>query len=204
MSALNMILENFDDANACANRRANGSESVRMQQLRAAAYAEGLAAGEAAATVKINSDNEFLQVVAEKLDKKLAALSNDMAAHFCHALKTVIRKTFPTIAEEAFVIEASEAFLKRADFEDGGSVIIKTAPLQAPLLRKTLSTYPGCRSLTVEADDELPDLAVVAQWKSGGFELNLNEAINDCLSALEAVALQLKGEKEDDGRDEND
>ncbi|MHA7873302.1 MAG: hypothetical protein ACX939_13210, partial [Hyphococcus sp.] len=68
MSPIASILENFDEDKGAA---ADNGDDIRIQQARAAAYAEGLAAGEAAAAARQEAEQRFLDETAAQIERAL-------------------------------------------------------------------------------------------------------------------------------------
>ena len=188
MSALRAILEDFEGAAAPA---AEG-EAVHIQQMKAGAYAEGYAAGEAAATARRGADDEFLQHAMRSLDKAFDAMSANMQAEFCEALRAVIEKVFPSLAEAGFADAAAAAVLKAAHFGDGEGIVVRAAPNRKAVLEQAFSAYGAGKTASVEADPDLGDLAVTAEWRDAGVEVDFEAAIQQSLAALETTVQQLK------------
>ena len=187
MSALRAILEDFEGGAAPEE-----GETVHVQQMKAAAYAEGYAAGEAAAIARRDADDEFLQHAMRSLDKAFDAMSANMQAEFCEALRSVVEKVFPSLAEAGFADAAAAAVLEAAHFGDGAGIVVKAAPNRTAALERAFAAYGAERAASVEADPKLGDLAATAEWRDAGVEVDFEAAIQQALAALETTVQQLK------------
>ena len=112
MKSLSAVLENFDSE---TGQLPEGLD-VRSQQLKAKAYAEGFAAGEAAAQSKLEEQNMFIESIVDKLDREFAAIQLDQVHEFTISLKKLITAIFPVLAEKGLLIEAQSALEKRQSF----------------------------------------------------------------------------------------
>ena len=124
MSALSAILEDFEPAST-----ANGGESVFSQRLKAAAYAEGFAAGEAAAMAKVENNNTYLESVANDLQKVLEEEDNRQMDHFLkRAFETLksagIKKNQIEIKTRVWGHDVCSAILEEADSGRHGTIMV--------------------------------------------------------------------------------
>lgn len=184
MSALRSLLENFDGGEGAPEN------DIRTQQIKATAYAEGYAAGEAAATAKLASNNNLLELLASRIDGALNALPEKLNGQLGEALKTVLEKILPNLSQRGFAEEAAAAVMKYADFSNVGAVVIKTAEGRGQDLSKALADM-GCEHpIKVETDPDLSDSTIVAEWRNGGFEIDIDAAAKHAIDSLERFTSQ--------------
>jgi len=191
MSSNVLTFERFDD-NAL-----NGSDA-RAQQERAAQYAEGFAAGEAAALARAMEQNQQLKAVADAVAKKLTSIDEFIAAQLCDALADAIKKVFPALGELAFADESATEIKKLAALRSETGLTIKTAPGKSEAVRKAIETLEICERTTVEEDPALAGLQVSAEWQHGGVTFDTEAAIARLTENLNTAAQQLNDESEND------
>lgn len=197
MSALSVILEDFE---ATSVGQAGGGiaeeNSARVQQMRAAAYAEGYAAGEAAAAARRETDAQLLKTVAENIENALHDSSGRLKVQFCEALKTAIEKIFPPLAEKGFADAAALAVAETMHVNGTDEIVLNVAPARKAMVEQALSLYCDEKAVSVESDASLPELAAKAAWRNAGIELDFGAAIEQSLSALENTIIQIKDRAE--------
>ena len=197
MSALSVILEDFE---APGFGQADGDtaqeNSARAQQMRAAAYAEGYAAGEAAAAVRRETDAQLFNTVAVTIENALNDTSGRLKIQFCDALKTAIEKIFPPLAEKGFPDAVASAITETIRINGTDEIVLTVAPSRKAPVEQALSLHCAEKAVSVEADASLSELAAKAVWRDAGIELDFGAAIEQSLSALENTITQIKDRAE--------
>lgn len=183
------FLERFDD---CANGA--GAAHSREQEMRAADYAEGFAAGEAAALSRAAEQNEQLQYAATLLEQKLAEFDDSAADLLGGALASAAARIFPALAAKGFAFEAAASLSEIFSTEDKAQLVIKTPPEKDENVRVAMNGLNIAERTTVVEDDNLSGLAVSAEWDGGGVNFDTEKAISIFLSSLEKVAGELEGQ----------
>lgn len=183
------FLERFDDC-------VNGADPMRSreQERRAADYAEGYAAGEAAALSRAAEQNEQLRRAATALDQKLTEFDNNAAGLLCDALASAAVKIFPMLAEKGFAHEAAVSLNEIVTAEDKSELVIKTAPNKDENVRVAMTGLDIADRSTVVEDDALSGLTIGAEWNGGGVNFDTEKAISIFVASLEKVAGDLKGQ----------
>lgn len=183
--------ERFDDGVM------NGSDA-RAQQERAAQYAEGFAAGEAAALARAMEQNQQLKIVADAVAKKLATVDEAIAAQLCDALADAIRKIFPVLGERAFADEAAKEIRELAALRGRTGLTVKTAPGKSDMIRKAIDSLPINEWTKIEEDNTLSGMQVCAEWEHGGVTFDTEAAIARLTDNLDAASQQFSNESEND------
>ncbi|MEO1242605.1 MAG: hypothetical protein AAFX54_11915 [Pseudomonadota bacterium] len=190
MSALNSILENFEpDAGP-----ANGADDVRSQQLKAAAYAEGFSAGEAAAKAKHDTESAFFAEAADQISQALGAMPQRLNEQLAEALSAIMHKTLPTLAAKGFADEVTVAVLEHVDTEKCGSLVIKTSTERVDELTAPFAAFNDDQRVRIEADPELSGSMVAASWESAGLDMDVETVAQNVLKALDKYVSQFKKE----------
>jgi flagellar biosynthesis/type III secretory pathway protein FliH len=193
MTALNVVLERFDNAEkALSGTSRGGDKGVRVQQQHAAAYAEGYAAGEAAAQAKSQPQVDFLKSVAEVLENQVVSFQSQADASLCDGLTAILSKAFPALSEKGFAAEAASVLAQTQIGTAGFSIVVKAAPDHIELLRDAVADLGEVARIAVEEDANLSGSMVTAEWENGGMEFDTNKVIEQCLAALEKAAQQLR------------
>ncbi len=193
MTALNVVLERFDDAEKMLSGIPNGGENdARAQQEHVAAYAEGYAAGEAATQEKIQPQVDFLKSVAEVLESKVANFQSQADASLCDGVAAILSKAFPALSEKGFAVEAANVLVQTRVGSADLSVTVKTASDHIELLRDAVADLGESARIIVEEDAGLSGATVIADWDYGGMDFDTNKVIEQCLAALEKAAQQLR------------
>jgi flagellar biosynthesis/type III secretory pathway protein FliH len=193
MTALNVVLERFDDTEkALSGIPPGGENDARAQQEHVAAYAEGYAAGEAAAQAKAQPQVDFLKSVAEVLESKVANFQGQADASLCDGLAAILSKVFPALSKKGFATEAASVLAQTRTGPADVSITVKTAPDHIALLRDAVADLGEGARIIVEEDAELSGAMVVAEWDNGGMDFDTNKVIEQCLAALEKAAHQLR------------
>lgn len=185
MSPLTAILEDFEDLGG------RGVADAHMQSIKSAAYAEGYAAGEAAAASQTGLNQQALDHAALQLNTAFTDLSGQVKVQFCCALKTAIEKVFPMLAEKGFAEACAAAVVEAAVVGEDGKVSLKVAPSREELLKSAFLRLGLDNNVTIEADAALSELEVKADWDNAGLELDFDAAIQQSLSALENTIAQI-------------
>ena len=182
------FLERFDDG-------VNGADPLRIREdeRRAADYAEGYAAGEAAALARAAEQNEQLQRAASALEQKLTEFDDNAAGLLCDALASAAAKVFPALAEKGFAYEAAVSLNDIVAPEGKAKLVIKTAPGRDENVRAAVNGLDIGDRTTVAEDDELSNLAIRAEWNGGGVNFDTEKAISIFIASLEKVVGELKG-----------
>ena len=136
MNALNVVLERFDGEYGADGNLSSDPKTSRAEQEKAAAYAEGYAAGQASEKANATSDLEFLVFAATQIEEALATLPNQLHAQLCESLITVLQNILPALSEHGLADEVAAAVMKNAAIKSPGSLTIKAAPEQTELLAK--------------------------------------------------------------------
>jgi len=191
VSALKVILEDFEVSGLTVGVEGD----VGSQKARAADYAEGFAAGAAAAAEKQQLDTAFFDATAAQLNKVLTDLPAELNQQLGEVLVTLIQKTLPVLAEKGFAQETATAVLNYADFGEPGTVIVKASKERAEQLTESFVRLGAENTVTIEVDPELSGSTVTAFWKHGGLEMDVDMAVRKSLECLECFASQSKEEK---------
>jgi flagellar biosynthesis/type III secretory pathway protein FliH len=193
MTALNVVLERFDDAEkALSGIPRGGDKDARVQQQHTAAYAEGYAAGEAAAQAEAQPQADFLKSVAEILENQVANFRSQADASLCDGLTAILSKAFPALSEKGFATEAASVLVQAQSESADFSITVKAAPDHIEMLRDAVAGLDERARFAVEEDAGLSGAMVLAEWKNGGMEFDTNKVIEQCLAALEKAAQQLR------------
>ena len=189
MTSAIAFFERFDDG-------VNGADPMRSreQERREADYAEGFAAGEAAALSRAMEQNEQLRRAASALERKLEEFDNTAAGVLCDALASAAAKIFPALAEKGFAQEAAVSLNEIAASENTAELVIKTAPGKDEHARAAISGLEIAERSTVVEDEQLSGLAIGAEWRGGGVNFDTEKAISMFIASLEQVAGELKGQ----------
>lgn len=197
MSALKAFLEDFErpPAPAPASAASATADDGRIKAVASDAYAEGYAAGQAAAASQTNANHQALDNAAVQLNAAFADLSSQVRVQFCDALKAAIEKVFPVLAEKGFAETCAAAVADAAGLDEtaaaGARVTIRTAPSQAEPLQAAFSRLNLENAVRITADAALSETEVKADWDSAGIELDVDAAIRQSLDALEHTIAQL-------------
>jgi|GEM_PF-3027537 len=196
MTGLSLVLERFDDAEKVLSGAGGGGDSVREQQERATAYAEGYAAGEAATHSSSDKHAEVLKSITEALEEKVADFHHHANASLCDGLASIISKVFPALSEKGFAAEAASVLAQMQLGSGEFSISVKAAPDHIELLREAVADMCDSGHIVVEEDISLSDTKIIAQWEHGGVEFDTDEMIQQCLASLEKAAQQLRDWKQ--------
>lgn len=192
MRSAALYLERFDPAPAAKSLPAE--MDAREQRLRAEAYTEGFAAGQAAATA--NATRPLIAQTAEALANEYADAPERIAHDAAGALIIVLERLFPALAQAGFAVEAGAAFTRLADTTASPSLEIFCSPQQLEALRAELARLAPERQFTVTADPEISGATARARWSTGGVDFDLDQATEECLAALRRAVQSLESEKE--------
>lgn len=190
MSALNSILENFEPVDAGANDEGD----VRSQQLKAAAYAEGFSAGEAAAKTKHDAESAFFAEAADQISQALGAMPQRLNEQLAEALSAIMHKTLPTLAAKGFADEVTAAVIEQVNTENCGSLVIKTSEERLADLTAAFEAFGDDQSVRVEADPAFSGSMVAASWESAGLDMDVEAVAQSVLEALDKYLSQFRKE----------
>lgn len=188
MSENVLIFEQFDDA------AGNDPASIRAQQERAADYAEGFAAGEAAALSRAMEQNGQLQRAADALNAKLAAFDDTAASFLCDALADTIAKVFPALTANGFTHEMVAALSEFAEKNDSASLVVRANPASMETINAAISTMSIAARTEIIADETLTDFEIRASWDHGGVTIDTEKATARFIASLEKATQELKDE----------
>ncbi len=188
MTANLLILERFDDGAGGVN----DPDGVRAQQQQAAAYAEGYAAGEAAALSRATEQNGQLQEVASVLARKLEDFDREAAAALGEALASAAAAVLPSLAEKGFAHEAAPALAEMVAKKDNASLVLKTAEGKDAFVRKVLAEVGLEERITIEPDAALVGLQMAVEWQNGGLSFDTEQAVAHFLASLEKTISEMK------------
>ena len=192
MSASLVVLERFDSK--LARRDGGAPGNVLEQRLRAEAFAEGYAAGEAAAAARADGESRFIAAVSAALEAQSAAGPRECARQAGEALKLILIRIFPIVADRGFAAEAAAVFARAAKDVGGAIEIAAPADKVEPLKALLEKTAPGA-PVAVIADPALKGAAAAAKWTGGGVDFDLDTAARDVIAAFDAAMKQLESEK---------
>lgn len=187
MTLLNVVLENFDGELV----KDGQSNDVRLQQAKAAAYAEGFTAGETAATARYQSESDFVAKAVEAIKGDFESVRDEQTAEVCDAFKQLVEKIFPGLAEIGFAEEAAATIRRINSFKFNGTATISVAPARVDLIEKIIADAGGNQMISVKDDDAQSTLALSARWESAGMDFDLEQSMTECLKALEAALANL-------------
>lgn len=188
MSENVLIFEQFDDA------AGNDPASVRAQQERAADYAEGFAAGEAAALSRAMEQNSQLQRAADALNAKLAVFDDTAASYLCEALAETITKIFPALTANGFTHEMVAALNDVANKNDSARLVVKANPASLETITAAISTMSIADRTETIADESLTDFEIRASWDHGGVTIDTEKATARFIASLEKAKQELRDE----------
>lgn len=191
MTALRAILEDFEKPASLGNL-GQSADDVRVHEAASAAYAEGYAAGQAAGASQVGVNQQTLDLAALQLNSVFVDLSSQLKIQFCDAVKAAIEKVFPMLAEKGFADACAAAVADAAIIGDNTKVTLKVSPSQEELLKSAFLRFGGDTNIIIEADAELSELEVKADWDNAGLELDFDAAIKQSLTALENTIAQIK------------
>ncbi len=188
MSESAMIFEQFDDA-------IGGNPSdIRAQQKRAADYAEGFAAGEAAALSRAMEQNVQLQRAADALKEKLISFDDLAASQLCEALSSAVKKIFPALTASGFTHEATAALSEFVQKNDKANLIIKTAQANFETVSAAIAALPIAARAKTLVDETLSEFEVCAEWDHGGISIDTEKATACFIASLEQAMHELRDE----------
>lgn len=193
MSNSALILERFDAAAfPPAEAASNGDDA--LGRARAEAYAAGLSAGKAAAIADSNIEEPAFISAAKALHEGISAAPDRIAEQAASALRILIEGLFPALAKAGFAIEAAEVFAKSIREAGQSPIEIRTSPEHADLIAQEIKRCaPGC-ALSVTGDDALDGAEAYVNWNAGGIDFNLDNAVRECLGALERASETIRSE----------
>jgi len=188
MSQLASILENFDAESH------GGAEDVRSQQLKAAAYAEGFAAGEAAAASKQEEEQAFHYAAASEVRRLIDAIPKQLNEQLGETVSAIMHKVLPALVEKGFASEAAAAVSDHVVADKCGAIVVKTSAERVSDLEKAFASADSALSLRVEADPNMTGSVIAATWENGGLEMDLDAAASKVLDILDQYVSQFKEE----------
>ncbi|CAK9042017.1 Flagellar M-ring protein [Durusdinium trenchii] len=174
---------------------ANGGEDVRTQQLKAAAYAEGFSAGEAAAKAKYEANAAFLAEATGQIGQVLQGLPDHLAEQLGEALGAILHKTLPTLAQKGFAEEAVAAVVKHIDMDNCGSLLVKTSPECVDELTAAFAALGDEERFCIEADAAFAGSMVTASWERAGLEMNIEAVVQGTFETFDKYLSHAKEEK---------
>ncbi len=180
MNALSSILENFEPSSS-----ADGAEDVRSQQFKAAAYAEGVAAGKAAAAAEYEAERVFLDRAIEQVGQALNDLPNQLNGQIGEALSAILHKTLPSLAARGFADEAVGAVLKNINTDDCGAIVVKTSAENVEKLEEIFGQQAQGKRVQIESDPTFKGAMVSANWKSAGLTMDVESTASQMLEMLD-------------------
>lgn len=188
MSQLASILENFEAGNH------GGAGDVRSQQLKAGAYAEGFAAGEAAIAAKQEEEQAFQFAAAAEVRRMIDALPQQLNEQLAEATAAIMHKVLPSLAAKGFASEAAAAIVDNVIADKCGEVVVKTSADRLDDVKAAFAGADEGLSLRVEADPGMTGSVIAATWKNGGLEMDIDAAASKVLGILDQYLSQFKEE----------
>lgn len=188
MSENVLTFEQFDDAIA------SDPAAVRVQRERAATYAEGFAAGEAAALSRAMEQNIQLQRAADALNAKLSAFDRTAASCLCNALADAVAKIFPALTANGFTHEMNAALTEFANKNDTATLVVSTSPASLETVSAAISAMAIAERTQTVADEALTEFEVRAAWNHGGVTIDTEKATASFIASLEKAQQELKDE----------
>lgn len=199
MRSLGLVLERFDAFDRRTNRDGAediSGESVLIQRARAEAYSEGYAAGQAVATATADEQEQLLVETCKALEAALTEIPDRLNRQTGKAFKIILEKIFPALASSHFAEEAAAVFSRIQIVTEIDEIKI-AAPLdKVDALKATLEELAASEKFNVTADPALKGAVAKASWQGGGTEFNMDQAISDCVKALETV-FEITGSREE-------
>ena len=156
MNALTLVLDRFDEEDGAGA----SVPAVRVQQEKAAAYAEGFAAGKANEKNQHQHNQEYLGVVGEALTVAADNYADEIARQMSASLLSILTNTLPRLCETGFpdeVIREVQALIK---VENAPSLVISAAQSRVPILEGYIASEKLERCVSIVADAEKTDQAV--------------------------------------------
>ena len=188
MSQLASILENFDTGSH------GGAGDVRSQQLKAGAYAEGFAAGEAAAASKQEEEQAFHYGAASEVRRLIDAIPEQLNEQLGETVSAIMHKVLPAVAAKGFASEAAAAVTDHVIADKCGGIVVKTSAERVGDLEEAFASTDSALSLCIEADPTMTGSVITATWENGGLEMNLDAAASKVLDILDQYVSQFKEE----------
>lgn len=189
-----LLLERFDLVGRVHALTGPGKD--RDRQAGAEAYSAGFADGQAAAAGAAREHEALLAAAANALSAEYANAPQRIASEAAGALRIILESLFPALAEHGFAVEAAALFMRVARDTGAPSLEIFTAPDNVDLLLGELRRREAPAAIAVSADPAMSGAKARATWSSGGVDIDLDRATEECLAALERAAQSINSESE--------
>lgn len=185
MRTAHAFLERFDGPDVNGGEHAGDSYDIRVQQEKASAYAQGVAAGEASAKARHMEGEEFLNNAVARLDDAIECLGQRFTEELAGALIAIVQRVFPTLGEKLIAEEFTSRIGREVNLRTDQELVVTAAPQHVEKLKSAVSKMTHKNAITIEADDSLGGLEATARWGCAGIDYDIEEAVRQILDSLE-------------------
>lgn len=157
-------------------------------------YEQGLEEGRLSAQNEAMQQIETTAALVQSLHENLAALGTQIQASHSRAITTILRAVLPRLAEQAAGVEI-RGFLDRiAGQALQGEVTLSVNPSfensLADITQTLIANGGGAPDFTIVTDDNMNAHAVSATWSSGGGAIDIDAAVQECLTLITPIDAQ--------------
>lgn len=151
-------------------------------------YAQGLEEGRLLAASEGVVHLETAAELVQSLQQNLAALGTQIQASHSRAIMTILRAVLPQLAEQAAGAEIHNFLERIAGQTLHGEVTLHVNPTHEQELSEIVQTISKggftAPDFTIVTDESLGGHAVNAQWNGGGGVIDIDGAVQNCLTLL--------------------
>lgn len=194
MNNVKPLFEQFDYSGSLESSETALINDVQLQQAKAAAFAEGYAAGELATKSKLESESVFLEKIVSQFGRTVEGFQGQVTTDLCDALENCVRTILPAAAKNEFPAEVLSIVKEALGRRTQEAITVKVSPNNVEVLQNALADFVAAESIVIEAAPAINDLEVSAHWGASGFNLNLQEAIDETISYLGTASSKLRNE----------
>lgn len=191
MTVANIILDNFDDAEGASAGAATAA--VREEELRAAAYDEGFAAGERHGKAEQEAENIFFREVGEQLTNAADNFEREASAQICQSLSVLLQAAFPRLSEAGLADEVAAMIREATENGNRPSLVVSAPEARCDALKDALAAQGVEDVAIVAAEDD--SARVSAEWHDAGVDIDIEKACDDIVAILERVTQRLRTEQ---------
>ncbi|MBT8473298.1 MAG: hypothetical protein HKN14_13050 [Marinicaulis sp.] len=184
MSEVSVKLDQFDDP---ALPVGGDEQDVFTQRIKAEAYAEGFAAGEARANTQQENDLKFLNGVSDAIATCVDSFPAQIDARICDALRVLLETAFPKISEHGFAVEAVGAIKQAIVVSNKPTINVNVSPDRVPLLVEMLGREKLSESVKLSPDPSKTKSQATIEWSNAGFDMDIDKTCEHLLDMLERI-----------------
>ena len=162
-------------------------QDVFAQRIKAEAYAEGFAAGEANANAQQENDLKFLNGVSDAIETCVDSFSAQIDARICDALRVLLERAFPKISECGFAVEAIDAVKQAIVVSQKPTINVNVSPDRVPLLTEMLGREGLSESIKLSPDPSKTNSQATIEWSNAGFDMDIDKTCEHLLDMLERI-----------------